>query len=76
MRKYALRGRGIQCGEYLASTNIRIIKLLRMENDPDVKKDLDAPGNTLTWSTLKNPVVATRVFADVTQVFLYFRYRV
>jgi len=74
MRKYALRGRGIQCGEYLASTNIRIIKLLRMENDPDVKKDLDAPGNTLTWSTLKNPAAATRVFADVMQAFFIFSF--
>ena len=72
MREYALRVRGIQCREYLANADLDFIELLGMENDPEVKKQLKGQGNTLEWSTLKNPAAATEVFAGVMQIFFIF----
>ncbi len=72
MRKYALHGRGIQCREYLANAELDFIELLGMENDPEIKKQLEAQGNTLRWMPLKNPAMATEIFAGVMQFFFIF----
>ena len=49
MRKYALSGRGIQCREYLANADLRVFRLFKMEDEPEVKKQLERQGNTLRW---------------------------
>ncbi len=69
MRKYALSGRGIQCREYLANADLRVFRLFEMEDEPDVRKQLERQGNTLRWRPLKNPAMAMEIFAGVMQVF-------
>ena len=74
MRKYALSGRGIQCREYLANAELDFIELLGMENDPEIKKQLEDQGNTLMWMPLKNPAMAMEIFAGVMQAFFIFSF--
>ncbi|RMG57493.1 MAG: hypothetical protein D6717_04710 [Gammaproteobacteria bacterium] len=70
VRKFALSGRGVQCREYLANAQLGIFDLLAREDDPDVKQQVDEwGGDTLTWSSLKNPAVAMETFSHVMLFF-------
>jgi len=70
MRKYALRGRGVQCREYLATSDLRVIPLLN-EDSEETREMFREPYHAhMVWTTLRNPKALVEAFMPVMVFFI------
>jgi len=70
MRKYALHGRGMQCREYLATSDLRVIPLLN-EDSEETREMFREPYHAhLVWATLRNPKVLVEGLMSVMMIWI------
>ena len=69
-KKYAIKGHGVACQEFLANHDqVDILGQLK-DPDPGVLEQLKQPGHEyLFWSTLKNPATAVKMLGYVAFAF-------
>jgi len=69
MRKHALAGRGVQCREYLAVEDLRVIPFLS-EDTAEAREILEGPYHAhYVWATLRNPKALVETFMPVMVFF-------